>query len=424
MREKSGRIHNAEAVAHPLPDAMGMTKKSLARLLGAMGIVLWSSGVAHAASITFAWDTSSDPAIAGYVISWGTQSGRHTQSLDVGKVNIATVTAAVNEQMLYVVVRAYNASRQMSAPSNEAAAWLGTVWRTPSLLQMGDFDGDGRADPTVYRGSTGVWYTSRTSAGQMSTAWGAPALGDVPVAADYDGDGKSDVAVYRSTTGQWFISQSKGGSVSLSWGSPALLDLPVPADYDGDNRNDVAVFRRTTGEWLIRLSTTGQQKKVRWGAAGNDDAPVPGDYDGNGVSDIAVFRRSTGQWFVLFDTQKTATWSWGSPANVDIPVPADYDGDGTTDIGVFRSTTGTWLVHLSASNGSRTANWGAATLGDVPVPADYDGDGSADFAVFRASTGAWYLSYAKGGSASFGWGAPAAGDTVGGMRESGALPAW
>ena len=246
----------------------------------------------------------------------------------------------------------------------------------------------------------------------------------MPVAADYDGDGKSDVAVYRSTTGQWFINQSKSGALSTSWGSPELLDLPVPGDYDGDNRKDVAVFRRTSGEWLIRLSTTGQQKKVHWGATGNDDAPVPGDYDGNGVTDIAVFRRSTGQWFVLFDNQTTATWNWGSSGYVDVPVPADYDGDGTTDIGVFRQTTGTWVVHLSQTNGTRTATWGAPALGDVPVPADYDGDGSADFVVFRSSTGEWHLSYAKGGSATFSWGSPTAGDTIGGFREAAYVAAW
>ena len=114
----------------------------------------------------------------------------------------------------------------------------------------------------------------------------------------------------------------------------------------------------------------------------------------------------------------------GQPVERDVPVPADYDGDNKMDIGVFRQTTGTWVLHLSRTNGTRTVTWGAPTLGDVPVPADYDGDGSADVAVYRASTGAWYLAYARGGSSSFVWGAPTAGDTIGGLRELATLPAW
>ena len=137
-----------------------MKSKRLAQLLGMIAILLCSTRVVNAATLTLAWDASADSAVAGYIVYWGTQSGNHTQSLDVGKVNVATITTPVNEQMVFLVVRAYSASRQLSPASNEAAAWLGTIWRTPSLLQMGDFDGDGRADPTVYRGSTGVWYAA------------------------------------------------------------------------------------------------------------------------------------------------------------------------------------------------------------------------------------------------------------------------
>ena len=67
----------------------------------------------------------------------------------------------------------------------------------------GDFDGDGKADLTVFRPSTGIWFI-RTRAGEPTMhAWGNS--GDMPVAGDYDGDGQTDVAVFRPSTGTWFI---------------------------------------------------------------------------------------------------------------------------------------------------------------------------------------------------------------------------
>jgi hypothetical protein len=85
----------------------------------------------------------------------------------------------------------------------------------------------------------------------------------VPVPADYDGDGRTDVAVYRGTTGEWFIAFATGSSVHYAWGAPGL-DVPVPADYDGDGRADAAVYRFTTGEWFIIQN--GRLRQVEWGA--------------------------------------------------------------------------------------------------------------------------------------------------------------
>lgn len=372
-----------------------------------------------AQSITLSWNPSANA--AGYQVLYGTTRGQYTTVLNVGNQTTFSFPAPVVNRILYFVVRAYNSAGQ-SGPSNEVGAWVGAVWRTPSLLQVGDFDGDGRADPMVYRGTSGEWFANRSSGGLAYSRWGAPSLGDVPIPADYDGDGRTDVAVYRGTTGQWFLNQSRDGGVTYGWGAPGFRDLPVPKDYDGDGRADIAVFRRATGQWFIRLSSNGTLRLITWGAAGDDDIPVPEDYNGNGLADIAVYRRSTGQWFVLFDNLTSVTWSWGAPSFNDVPVPADYDGDGIADIGVFRLSNGSWIVHLSASNTTRTLVWGSASLGDVPVPADYNGDNQADFAVFRASAGTWHIAYAGGGSTSFGWGAPTLGDSVGGFQEMAVVP--
>jgi len=395
---------------------MRQTLRALFVLTTTLLFAVGPAAVLHAAptGVTLAWDPSSGA--TGYRVYYGPTPGNYTGVIDAGAQTTATVPASTTNQAYYFVVRAYNAAGE-GAPSAEVGAWVGAVWQTPSLLTVGDFGGDGIADPFVYRGTTGEWFARKSKGGTGYAAWGAPALGDVPVPGDYDGDGKLDFAVYRSTTGEWLINFSKGGSRIVSWGAPSLGDLPVPKDYDGDGKADIAIFRQSTGEWFILQSSTGTARRVAWGAPGGGDVPVPGDYDGNGKADFAVYRQATGQLFIAYDNGTTTTQTWGSSVWGDVPVPADYDGDGKIDIGVFRRVTGTWLLLLSRTNQVRQVGWGATALGDIPVPGDYDGDGQADIAVFRSSTATWYISYTRGGSTSFSWGSPASADTVGGEQQ-------
>ncbi|HLM61128.1 MAG TPA: FG-GAP-like repeat-containing protein, partial [Pyrinomonadaceae bacterium] len=228
-----------------------------------------------------------------------------------------------------------------------------------------DFDGDGRADVSVFRPSTGIWYLQQSTAGFTGVSFGLAS--DKIVPADFDGDGKTDVAVYRS--GTWYLNRTTAGFTGIAFG--AANDVPVPADFDGDGKADLAVFRPSNGGWYIFNLATNQTSSAQFGIS--EDRPVAADYDGDGKTDIAVFRPSNGTWYMQ-RSQLGFTGVQFGDAN-DKAVPADYDGDGKTDIAVFRPSNGTWYMQRSQL-GFTGVQFGDAN--DKAVPADYDGDGKTD----------------------------------------------
>ena len=255
-----------------------------------------------------------------------------------------------------------------------------------------DFDGDGRADISVFRPSSGVWYLNRSQLGFSATPFGLAT--DLVAAADYDGDGKTDIAVWRPSTGIWYVLRSSDNTFSArQWGQSG--DLPQPGDYDGDGQADLAVWRPSNGVWFILKSGNNSFQAQQWGLS--TDKPVSGDYDGDGRADLAVWRPATGTWYLLNSSNGTvAITPWGLPD--DRPIPADYDGDGKTDLAIWRPSNGTWYV-LRSQAGFLGQQWGAAA--DIPAPADYDGDGRADLTVWRPANGVWYTLQSSNGSFSF-----------------------
>ena len=239
-----------------------------------------------------------------------------------------------------------------------------------STFTPSDFDGDGRADVSVFRPSDRVWYLLRSGSGFSATQFGLSTDRIVP--ADYDGDGRTDLAVYRD--GTWWILQSSNGNVLIrQFGLSG--DIPQPADFDGDGKAEIAVYRN--GVWWTLNLINNQVNVVQFGIA--TDKPVAADYDGDGRADYAVYR--DGVWHLLRSQSGNTAIYFGSSS--DKPVPADYDGDGKTDVAVYRS--GVWYV-LGSRDGFTGFQFGLPT--DIPAAADYDGDGKADAAVYR--DGIWY----------------------------------
>ena len=259
------------------------------------------------------------------------------------------------------------------------------------IAAANDFDGDRKADPAMFRPSTGVWYLNGAESKSSFAAfrWGVET--DVLVPGDYDGDREADIAVWRPENGNWHIRCSgEGQLLTFHWGrttihpTGGLADVPVTGDYDGDGLNDIAVWRPDSGEWLILMTSKGYNPEVkRWGMLG--DVPVQADYDGDGSTDIAVFRPMENRWYIL--ESKTGNWqvrTFGR-AGDDLLVPADYTGDGKADLAVY--DRGNWTVLNSETQEVEPFEFGFADA--IPVPADYDGDGVTDFAVYEK--GKWFV---------------------------------
>ena len=259
------------------------------------------------------------------------------------------------------------------------------------------FTGTGISATTIFRPSTGTWWTT-SSTGIQSFKFGAS--GDVPTPGDFDGDLVTDYAIFRN--GAWWVLQSRTSTYSVT-NFGLAGDKPMPGDYNGNGYDDYAVFRPSNGTWYVHDGSSPTSYSQQFGL--NLDKPAARDYDGDGKLDLTVFRPSTGVWYILNSYDQTvSSVSWG--ISEDIPMPGEYFLDGKADIAVWRPSNGTWYAR--SLNGVFTKIQAFGLSGDIPQALDYGiFTGLSDFGVFRPSTGTWYVfDYSNGQFWTFQFGLP------------------
>ena len=207
-----------------------------------------------------------------------------------------------------------------SSDNTAAIEQFGQTGDDPSIV--GDYDGDGKADPAVYRpgatpGQQSFFYyrgSFNNPTGNITfVPWGTN--GDVAARGDYNGDARLDPTVFRPITGVWYsLNLANNTSTATNWG--LATDKLVPADYTGDGKTDHAVFRN--GVWYILQSGTGLTQYANWGLP--TDKLVPADYDGDGRADVAVYRDGT--WYIQQSSSGERNIAFGLPT--DIPTPSSY----------------------------------------------------------------------------------------------------
>jgi photosystem II stability/assembly factor-like uncharacterized protein len=278
-------------------------------------------------------------------------------------------------------------SQSYSTGSPQFFSWGDTA--LPPIC--GDFDGDGRADigyrvpPTGGQSASyAILLSSRNysfAAGQpLFVPAGYPSLGDTPVIGDFDGDGKADPGLWRAAQGIWIIPTSSSNYSSFvfaQWGQPG--DIPIVGDFDHDGKADIGFYRGGTWGVLQSSHNYSTDFPLFFGWGGTGLQPITADFDGDGRADIGYMVPPTsGQSAVYAILLSSRGYSFaagqplfvpaGYPSLGDTPVVGDFDGDGKADPGLWRESQGVWIIPTSSSNYTQYlfSQWG--TQGDIAFP--------------------------------------------------------
>ena len=198
------------------------------------------------------------------------------------------------------------------------------------LQAVADYDGDGRADFSVYEPSQARFLyipsstfnptTDPASLGNVPIAVPLGKVGDVPAVASFEKAGQANFAVYDAATGTFFVQALDGGSVTqVQLGGPG--DIPVPADFEGKGRADYAVYDPTRGDFLYKPADGSAAQVITLGNLG--DTPVVARYSGSQVN-FATFTPDTQQFHIRSSAGVVTTSAINDPDAVGIMRSDDY----------------------------------------------------------------------------------------------------
>lgn len=270
----------------------------------------------------------------------------------------------------------------------------------PFVLKGGPFDpdGDGNANPVVWRPAGGMWFVRDFgfAGNTLALQFGLP--GDVPFVYDYAG-GTSNVGVVRLNPANnlytWYFN---GPGFERSTGERENIvsfgffgDNLIPGPWETPGVTNPAVARLFNGVWTFMIyKADGTVRILEWG--GNGDLLKIDDYDGDGIYDFAVFRPSDSMVHVLGSVTGVAqSFAFGSGAAEHL-VRGDFTADGQPDI-CFWYPQGGIFDYLDSQSGYSAGSERTLQLGlyNVHLPLSYNRQGGYDlFTVIDHAAGLRY----------------------------------
>ena len=155
--------------------------------------------------------------------------------------------------------------KAVNIPGNPVGDWLGMS--SAHIVLEGDYDGDGKTDPTIWDASQGWWFTISSRTGAVLTdnrgaifgyQWGGSTY--KPVVGDFNGDGISDrsmVLLDDPKKFRWFV------DIAVNH-NPSHFGFVL--DFFKKFKNDTGNFAKDTSGYKILV----------------------GDYDGDAISDCII----------------------------------------------------------------------------------------------------------------------------------------
>jgi FG-GAP-like repeat/IPT/TIG domain/Secretion system C-terminal sorting domain len=279
----------------------------------------------------------------------------------------------------------------------------------PHSVCVADFDGDGKSDVLVARGSSNAVSvfknTSESGTISFSTKLDFPAAGNSHEGSsvgDLDGDGRLDFVVANGTgssTVSVFRNTSTPGNISFA----SNVDYPTGnapysvaiGDLNADGKPDVVVANNGANTISIykNLSTPGNisfAPKIDIPTGTNPYSVAIGDLDGDGKADIALTTQgTTSSLSAMRNTSTGGEIIFDPPINYAplfgpfVLAAGDLDGDGKLDLAAANSSSNSVVVTRNASVPGTISftQRDYLTVGNYPVGVainDLDGDGKPD----------------------------------------------
>jgi hypothetical protein len=230
------------------------------------------------------------------------------------------------------------------------------------VVDMADFDGDGRMDLLLTDGAGGYYVALMN--GRNVTAFATlitRAAGGWRLAAtgDFNGDGKADIVWHNEASGDTAVWLMNGVSIAQSATLLTSRDWNVThtGDFNGDGRSDLVWRNGVTGEtavWLMNgasllsgASSTSVFTDRNWRVT------HVGDFDGDGRSDLLWHNGATGATAILLmhDVPLGPGTTILGDADWRVTSVGDFDGDGRSDLVLRNAASGQTAVWLMAGTG-------------------------------------------------------------------------